>query len=85
MEVQGAAFVSNLDLRHGLSLATHLAINDGGSNIVHELGHDLGILIASHVTHTLNTTGYVLEFVLDSFQGAREESMRDQLQRNRNN
>ena len=76
-QVQETVFISNLGRRPGLSLATHLAINNSGSNITHESRHEIGNLIASHVAHVLDTIGYALEFVLDLFQCARGGSIWD--------
>jgi hypothetical protein len=73
--VQETVFVRNLDRRPDLKLATHLAISDGGSNLVHELRNDLGILVASLVFRVLDPIGYVSQLVFESFQGARENSV----------
>ena len=54
-----------------------MAINDSGSNLIHEFRHNLGILIASHVTRILDAIKHILELVFDSFQGTREDSTLD--------
>ena len=50
--------------------ATHLAIGNSGSDIIHELRHGLGILAPSHITHTLDMAGHVSELAFDLFQDA---------------
>ena len=56
---QGTEFISDLDPGSSLNPATHLAINNSGSNLIHELRYDLGILVFSRVTRILDAIGHV--------------------------
>ena len=71
--VEGAVSIDGLDRRNGSSPATYLIVGNGVSNIIHEFRHGLGILVASHVAHTLVMVGYVSVLGFDSFQGTRKD------------
>ena len=58
-EVQKTVFISELDRCPGSSLATHLAINDSGSNLINESRHELGVFVASRITCVLDVIRYV--------------------------
>ena len=53
-EVQETVSIGDLDRRLGSNRAAHSTINDGDSNLIHELSHDLGILTASCATPRSN-------------------------------
>ena len=61
----------------GLSPATHLAIGYATLNLIHEFRHNLGVLVASHVTCIPDAIRCVSELVFDPLQGAREDSTSD--------
>ena len=52
-------FINNLDRWPSSNLGTHLVISDSGSDFIHELRHDLGILVASRVVRVLDAIRYV--------------------------
>jgi hypothetical protein len=54
-----------------------LAIDDRVSNIIHEFRRDLGILVASRVTCTLDAVRYASGLAFDSFHGTGKDSMED--------
>jgi hypothetical protein len=87
MQVQETMLISNPGRWPCLSLVTHLTINNSGSNLVHELRHDLGILITSHIIRILDAIRCVSELVFDSFQdtGGFKYSTPDGTKRVRNN
>ena len=84
IQVEEAVFIGNSGLWPSSNLTTHLAISNSSSNVVHELRHDICIIIASRVTRVLHATERVLELVFDSFQGTRENSMFGPIERDRN-
>ena len=59
VEVQETVVINDLDRRPDSNLATHLAIDDSRSNLIHEFRHDLGIFVASRVTRILDAIRYV--------------------------
>jgi len=47
-------------------------------NIIHELRHNLNILVVFRVTHSVGAIKYPLKLVLDLFEGARKaQSVQD--------
>ena len=56
-----------------LEPATYLTINNCIPNVIHELRHELGTLVASHITGVLEAIRYVSKLAFDSFQGTRTD------------
>ena len=76
IQAEEAAFISNLGRSPSLSLVTHLAIGDSGSNLIHKFRHSLPT-IRSHVTRILGAIGYVSKVIVDLFQGTSEVSVHE--------
>ena len=57
-------------------IVTDLMIGNGISNIVHELDHNLNILVVLRVTRSLDASQYLSKLVLDPIKGATEDSVR---------
>lgn len=57
--------------------STDLVISDDVSNVVHELGHMVNILVVSRVIFGLNTIRNCSKLVLDPTEGAGKDSVQD--------
>ena len=60
-------------------IVTDLIIGNGVSNIIHEFGHDLNILVVFRACHIFDASQYFPKLALDPIEGARKHSVRGRL------